>query len=51
MLAGGEVKMAFIQIMELQTSKLDEIRAAVDEWENATQGKRTVQKSFVLQGP
>ena len=39
--------MAFIQIMELQTSKLDEIRAAVDEWESATQGKRTVQRSFV----
>jgi len=41
--------MAFIQIMELQTSKLDGIRAAVDEWENATEGKRTVQRSVVCQ--
>jgi len=39
--------MAFIQIMELQTSKIDEIQAAVDEWEKTTEGKRTVQRSFV----
>jgi len=40
---------SFIQIMQLQTSKIDEIRAAVDEWEKATEGKRTVKGSFVCQ--
>ena len=33
---------SFIQIMQLQTSKIDEIRAAVDEWQKATEGKRTL---------
>jgi hypothetical protein len=41
--------MAFIQIMELQTSKVDEIRAAADQWDKATEGRRTVQRSFVCQ--
>ena len=40
---------AFIQIMQLQTSKIDEIRAAVDEWQKATEGKRTVERSAVCQ--
>ena len=39
--------MSFIQIMQLQTSKIDEIRAAVDEWQKATEGKRTVGRSAV----
>jgi FPC/CPF motif-containing protein YcgG len=41
--------MSFIQIMQVQTSKIDEIRAAVDDWEKATEGKRTVKRSFVCQ--
>jgi quinol monooxygenase YgiN len=40
---------SFIQIMQLKTSKVDEIRAAVDEWEKATEGKRTVERSIVCQ--
>jgi hypothetical protein len=40
---------SFIQIMQLQTSKLDEIRGAVDEWQKATKGKRTVGRSAVCQ--
>ena len=40
---------SFIQIMQLQTSKIDEIRAAVDEWQKATEGKRTVGRSAVCQ--
>ena len=42
---------SFIQIMQLQTSKIDEIRAAVDEWQKATEGKRTVGRSAVCRGP
>jgi len=41
--------MSFVQIMQLQTSKLNEILAAVDEWEKATEGKRTVGRSVVCQ--
>ncbi len=41
--------MAFIQIIELETSKPDEIRAAADEWDKATQGKRTLQRSVMCQ--
>ena len=41
--------MSFVQIMQLQTSKINEIRAAVDEWEKATEGKRTVGRSVVCQ--
>jgi hypothetical protein len=41
--------MSFVQIMQLQTSKVDEIRAAADEWDKATEGKRTVLRSVVCQ--
>ena len=42
---------SFVQIMQLRTSKIDEIRAAVDEWQKATEGKRTVGRSAVCAGP
>jgi hypothetical protein len=41
------VMSSFVQIMHLQTSKIDEIRAAVDEWQKATEGRRTVGRSAV----
>ena len=41
--------MPFVQIMQLQTSKVDEMREAGNEWDKATEGKRTVQRSFVCQ--
>ena len=41
--------MAFVQIMQLHTSRVDEMRAAGDEWDQATEGKRTVRRSFVCQ--
>src|SRR3954470_4136696 len=41
--------MSFIQIMQLQTSRIDEIRAAVDEWQKATEGKATVTRSVISQ--
>jgi hypothetical protein len=41
--------MSFIQIMQLQTSKIDEIRAAVDVWQKATSDKTTVTQSVISQ--
>jgi hypothetical protein len=41
--------MSFIQIMQLRTSKIDKIRAAVDEWQKATEGKTTVTRSVISQ--
>ena len=38
---------SFVQIMHLHTSKIDEIRAAVDEWQKVTEGKRTVGRTAV----
>jgi hypothetical protein len=39
--------MAFIQIIEQHTSKIDEIQALESEWEAATEGKRTTRRSIV----
>ncbi len=39
--------MAFIQIIESRTSKIDELLAMEDEWEKATEGKRTLQRSII----
>jgi len=39
--------MAFIQIIESHTSKLDELIALEAEWRNATEGKRTLRRSII----
>ena len=39
--------MAFIQIIEMKTSKLDELTALEAEWKKATEGKRTLRRSIV----
>jgi len=39
--------MAFIQIIEMRTTKFDEIQKLSDEFFAATEGKRTVKQSFV----
>lgn len=39
--------MEFIQIIEVRSSKLDEMRALDDEWEKATEGRRTARRSIV----
>jgi hypothetical protein len=44
-----ERAMPFVQIVQLQTSKLDEIRSAVSEWQKATEGSRTLQRSVVCE--
>jgi quinol monooxygenase YgiN len=41
--------MGFIQIIEGRTKKLDEMRALEDEYDASTEGRRTVQRSFVTQ--
>jgi hypothetical protein len=39
--------MAFIQIIECRTSKVDELAALEDEYEKATEGKRTLRRSII----
>jgi quinol monooxygenase YgiN len=39
--------MEFIQIIELQTDKIDEIQALEAEWRAATEGKRTLRRALV----
>lgn len=36
--------MAFIQIIEMSTTRPDEVEALVDEWRAQTQGRRTAQR-------
>jgi len=39
--------MAFIQIMEMRTKNVDEIMKLDQEWELATEGKRTLRRAIV----
>lgn len=39
--------MEFIQIIECRTSKFDELTSLQDEWEKATEGKRTLRRSII----
>ncbi|MDQ1397188.1 MAG: hypothetical protein QOG64_2447 [Acidimicrobiaceae bacterium] len=39
--------MAFMQIIEMHTKKFDELKKLDDEWEKATEGERTLQRSIV----
>jgi quinol monooxygenase YgiN len=39
--------MSFIQIIEARTKNFDELRALDAEWEQATEGKRTLQRSLL----
>jgi hypothetical protein len=39
--------MGFIQIIECRTSRFDELTALEDEWEQATEGKRTLRRSII----
>ena len=41
--------MAFVQIMDLKTDNIDELRALDEEWEKATEGRRTVRRSIITQ--
>ena len=39
--------MSFIQIMDLRTKNFDELRSLNRQWEQATEGKRTLRRSIV----
>ena len=39
--------MEFIQIIECRTTKVDELTALEHEWEQATEGKRTLRRSII----
>jgi hypothetical protein len=39
--------MAFVQIIEFSTSDIDGMRAVDQEWEQATEGKRTARRMMV----
>ena len=41
--------MAFVQIIEFRSSHIDEMEAVVDEWEKATEGKRTARRRVLCQ--
>lgn len=41
--------MEFIQIIECHTSRVDELRTMETEWEQATEGKRTLRRSIITQ--
>lgn len=38
--------MRFMQIIEMRTSRLDEVQAVLDEWRTATAGRRTAQRAI-----
>jgi len=37
----------FVQIIEFRTSKFEEMESVGDEWEKATEGKRTVRRRYL----
>jgi quinol monooxygenase YgiN len=39
--------MSFIQIIEVRTKKIDELQALDAQWEQATEGKRTLRRSII----
>ena len=39
--------MKFVQLIEMRTKHVDEIRKLEDEWEKATEGKRTLRKAMI----
>ena len=39
--------MSFIQIIEVRTNNVDGLRSLDDEWEKATEGKRTLQRAII----
>ena len=41
--------MAFVQIIEMQTSRIDEVQKLMDGWVAATKGKRTAHRAVLAQ--
>src|SRR5262245_55983197 len=42
-----EENMEFVQIIEMRTSKFDEVQKLEAEWRDATEGRRTLRRSIV----
>lgn len=45
----GEVPVSFIQIIEMVTTRPDDVEALVDEWGASTDGTRTVSRGTFTQ--
>jgi quinol monooxygenase YgiN len=45
----GAEAMGFVQIIEMKTSKIDEVQKLDKEWQAATAGKRTATRALVTQ--
>ena len=43
--------MAFLQVIEIHTSKFDELQALSDEYFAASEGKRTLERSLITLRP
>lgn len=41
--------MAFVQVIEFRTGKINEMEAVGDEWEKATEGKRKVRRRYLAE--
>ena len=41
--------MAFIQIIDMRTTKIEELQQLETEWEAATEGRRTLRRSIIAQ--
>ena len=41
--------MAFVQVIEFRSSRIDEMEGVVAEWEKATEGKRTARRRILCQ--
>ncbi len=39
--------MGFVQIIEFRSSRIAELREVVDEWQKATEGKRTARRAIL----
>ena len=39
--------MAFVQLIDMRTNKVDEIQRLETEWEKATEGRRTLRRSII----
>ena len=48
-LPGGDVAMAFVQIIEFTTTRPAEVEALVSEWRTKTAGRRTAQRATFIQ--
>jgi hypothetical protein len=44
-----EETMPFIQIIEMRTTRIDELTALEEEWRKATEGKRTLRRLIIGQ--